>query len=108
MFGKKKKGRVKLDMSFEDAIDKALNTPISKLPEFKTSPVIERTDFKGLKQDEINVLQTMLSDFSHEINQHKGVLHAEMKNGMDLSWGISNIPEELWTRIQIAIDVNGL
>lgn len=34
MFGKKKKGKVKLDMSFEDAIDKALNTPISKLPEF--------------------------------------------------------------------------
>lgn len=34
MFGKKKKGKVKLDMSFEDAIDKALNTSISKLPEF--------------------------------------------------------------------------
>lgn len=34
MFGKKK-GKVKLNMSFEDAIDKALNTPINKLPEFK-------------------------------------------------------------------------
>lgn len=107
MFGKKKKGRVKLDMSFEDAIDKALNTPISKLPVFEQNKpqieMIEKVFANNAPQGHINIIQEMLREFAHEINEHKGELHAEFKNG-SVIWELKNLPQWLEDKIHNKID----